>query len=145
MGTPEAMEASGFNLRLLWAGRVPQSQLLSCHPPTQAQGWEHVVAMGVTNWPGLPEAVPGKLCWHLSPMSQETPRSRQTWDSWSPEGEKPSLMLSPVLCPHLGMLSFCQRFLQIIPFCVCHLFLRRAPADTPGASEGWTGFRSPRL
>lgn len=115
VGTPEEMEAIGFNLRLPWAGRVPQAQLLSCHP-SSGLGVGTCGRNGVTSWPGLPETVPGNPCWHSHPVSRETPWSGQSRDSWSPEGEKPSLVLSPALCPHLGVLSFCYGFSEIHHF-----------------------------
>lgn len=52
------------------------------------------------------------------------------------------LLCFPCVLPTPWYVVLLLRFLQMTPFCVCHLLLPRAPADTPGASGGWSCFQS---
>lgn len=135
-----------FNLRLLWVGRVPQSQLLSCPPPPplRPRGGNTCGGSGVATCLGLPGTVPGNLCLPSSPVSQETLQSRQNGTVGHP-GEKNHLSCLPCVLPTPWYVVLLLQFLQIAPFCVCHLFLPRAPADRPGTLGGWSSCQSSSL
>lgn len=125
-----------LNLRLLWVGRVPPSPLLSPPPPRPHSGlwWKWGGRLAWLAWD-----CPGKLVFVL--VSQESPHSRQKGTVGHPR-EKNHFLCFPCALPTPWYVILLLPFLQITPFCVCHLFLPRAPAHTPGASRGWSSFQS---
>lgn len=106
-----------FNLRLLWVGRVPQSQLLSCPPP-------HHSGLGVgtpvveVGWP------PVLACLGLSQETCVCPQVLCPRKPCSPGrtgqlvtlGRKTISRVFHVFCPQLGMLSFCYSFSKLHHF-----------------------------
>lgn len=100
--------------------------------PTQACGGN-----GVAAWDR-----PRQLVFAL--VSQESPHSRQKGTVGHPR-EKNHFLCLPCALPTPWYVILLLPFLRITPFCVCHLFLPRAPAHTPGASRGWSSFQSSSL
>lgn len=126
---------------LLWADSVPRPQLLSCHPHPGFRTCSFAFTQGrkeATTCRALPRTVPG-ICSLV--LGRGKPLSPSRSGQLVAPGRKPALV-SPCVLPTPWYAVLLLQFLQMTPFCVCHLFLPRAPADPPGASGGWGCFQS---